>query len=84
MALNQECCDILSIRKSGYKVFMNCYKFDRTKYKKALKVVLSAKLAEGKLRIIDSERVDEPKTRSIAKILEKMDSRSRILIVHPY
>jgi len=50
----------------------------------ALKIVLSAKLAEGKLRIIDTERVDEPKTRAIAKALEKMDSRSRILIVHPY
>ncbi|KAL4437911.1 hypothetical protein ABPG74_001082 [Tetrahymena malaccensis] len=50
----------------------------------ALKVVLSAKLAEGKLRIIETESVDEPKTRAIAKMLEKMDKRSRILIVHPY
>lgn len=45
---------------------------------------MSAKLAEGKLRIIETEQVDEPKTRAIAKVLEKMDKRSRILIVHPY
>lgn len=51
---------------------------------KALKVVLSAKLAEGKLRIIDTERVDVPKTKVIGKIIEQHDKRSRILVVHPY
>ncbi|EGR31997.1 hypothetical protein IMG5_098230 [Ichthyophthirius multifiliis] len=50
----------------------------------ALKVMLSAKLAEGKLRIIESEAVNEPKTRSIAKQLNKIDPYSRILIIHGY
>lgn len=50
----------------------------------ALKVVLSAKLAEGKLRIIDTEKLDAPKTKEIATVINKMDKRSRILIVHPY
>lgn len=52
--------------------------------KLALKVVLSAKLAEGKLRIIDTEKLDAPKTKEIATVINKMDKRSRILIVHPY
>lgn len=76
-------------RKKGGKVHgpkprVMRYPLNKKVRLQALKVVLSAKLAEGKLRIIDSEHVDEPKTRAIAKTLEKMDARSRILIVHPY
>lgn len=36
----------------------------------ALKTMLSAKLAEGKIRIIDSEQVELPKTKVVAKIME--------------
>jgi ribosomal protein L4 len=36
----------------------------------ALKTLLSARLAEGKLRIVDSEKISEGKTRIVAKILQ--------------
>lgn len=47
--------------------------------------MLSAKLAEGKLRIIDSEAIELPKTKIVNDILKRTnDFASRILVVHSY
>lgn len=50
----------------------------------ALQVMLSAKLAEGKLRIVDTEAIDVPKTNYLAKIFDETDASSRILFIHSY
>lgn len=36
----------------------------------ALKVLLSGQLAEGKLRIVDSEYIEQPKTKFVQKSLD--------------
>lgn len=36
----------------------------------ALKTLLSARLAEGKFRVVDNEKISEGKTRIVAKILQ--------------
>jgi len=48
----------------------------------ALKVMLSAKFSEGKVKIIDSERLEEFKTRLLNKIIEQHDKTSTILFIH--
>jgi large subunit ribosomal protein L4 len=50
----------------------------------ALKTLLSAKLAEGKIRIIDSEKIEEPKTRIVGKIMKQFDEKNNILIITSY
>jgi large subunit ribosomal protein L4 len=52
----------------------------------ALKALLSARLAEGKIRIIDSETCEEAKTKIVRKCLEKMTlgCRERFLLVTGY
>jgi len=50
----------------------------------ALKVMLSAKLAEGKIRIIDDEKVEAPKTRLVAGVLKQFDPKYRFLVVTGY
>lgn len=47
----------------------------------AYKTLFSAKLAEGKLRVIDSEEVEEPKTRLVAEPFKGKDSRITYMIV---
>lgn len=46
--------------------------------------MLSAKLAEGKLRIIDKEDISESKTKILNQIINKTDETSTILIIHSY
>ena len=51
----------------------------------ALKTMLSAKLAEGKIRIVDSEKIEEPKTKQVAKILKTtFDENYKFLFVTSY
>lgn len=50
----------------------------------ALKTLLSAKLAEGKIRIVDSEKIDEAKTRIVGKIMKQFDEKNNILIITSY
>lgn len=50
----------------------------------ALKIMLSAKLAEGKIRIIDNEAVEAPKTKLVVNALKQFDPKSRILLVTGY
>jgi len=45
--------------------------------------MLSAKLAEGKLRIVDTEKMEDHKTKNINNILNQ-DLKSKILIIHGY
>lgn len=46
--------------------------------------MLSAKLAEGKLRIIDSEKLKVPKTNPLGRALDSYDDVSKILVIHSY
>ena len=50
----------------------------------ALKIMLSAKLAEGKIRIVDNEKVEAPKTRIVANIMKQFDPKYKILLVTGY
>ena len=50
----------------------------------ALKIMLSAKLAEGQVRIVDTEKVDAPKTKLVAEALKQFDKKYRVLIVTAY
>lgn len=45
----------------------------------ALKSLLTAKLVEGKIRIIDSEQTSEPKTKILAKTLRNYNKDERAL-----
>ena len=45
-----------------------------------MKTLLSAKLSEGKLRIIDSEKIQDGKTKIVAKILEQFDDELILFI----
>jgi len=49
-----------------------------------LKTMLSAKLAEGKLRIVDTEKVDQPKTKLVAQIMKQFDEKLNVLLVTGY
>jgi ribosomal protein L4 len=47
--------------------------------------MLSAKLAEGQIRIVDSEVVEKPKTKILNKMLEEsFGDRMRVLLVSGY
>lgn len=48
--------------------------------KLALKMALSAKQAEGKLRVLDAARLEEPKTKILAAALDKL-GLSRVLFI---
>lgn len=50
----------------------------------ALKIMLSAKLSEGKIRIVDSEEVEEPKTKLVANSLKQFDEKTRLLFITGY
>jgi len=50
----------------------------------ALKIMLSAKLAEGKIRIVDNENIEAPKTRIVANLMKQFDPKSKILLVTSY
>ena len=60
------------------------YEIPRKIRLQALKVMLSAKLAEGHIRIVDTEKVDAPKTKLVAEALKQFDSKYRILLVTSY
>jgi len=49
-----------------------------------LKTMLSAKLAEGKLRIVDTEKVDQPKTKLVAQIMKQFDEKLNVLLLTGY
>ncbi len=51
--------------------------------KLALKMALSAKCAEGKLKILDAARIDSPKTKSLAQILNRLKWTSALFIDGP-
>ncbi|KRX10531.1 Ribosomal protein L4 domain [Pseudocohnilembus persalinus] len=50
----------------------------------AILTMLSAKLAEGKLRIVDTEQIDMPKTKIVQQYIDNHDTQSRILFIHSY
>ena len=49
-----------------------------------MKALLSANLAEGKIRIVDNEALDEAKTKILNKIIVKYGENIRIIIVSSY
>ena len=46
--------------------------------------MLSAKLAEGKIRIVDTEKLESPKTKNVAQILRQYQEKTKILLVTSY
>lgn len=50
----------------------------------ALKVLLSAKLAEGKIRIVDTEKIEAPKTKLVAQMVDQYDEKCRTLVITGY
>ena len=47
----------------------------------ALRCLLSAKLGEGELRIIEQMKLEQPKTKEVAQILNKLGADSSVLII---
>ena len=62
MAQSFGSCDSPLTRRFVYKVFFGLNFL-------GIKIMLSAKLAEGKLRIIDNEKMEDHKTKNINTIL---------------
>ena len=50
----------------------------------ALKAMLSAKLYEGKIRIVESEALSEPKTKHVAKLLEQFTDNKPVFLITGY
>jgi len=57
------------------------FAFPKKKYRAALRQALSAKLAAGGILIVSDLRLEEPKTRLLAKALTQLDLNSKTLIV---
>lgn len=46
--------------------------------------MLSARLSEGKLRIVDTEALEEYKTKNLRQIIDNFDLNARLLIITGY
>jgi ribosomal protein L4 len=46
------------------------FKIPNKKKNLALRTLFTAKLSEGKLRVVDSEKIEEGKTKIVAKMIE--------------
>lgn len=57
------------------------YAFPRKKYRAALRGVLTAKMQEGAVLVVDRLELVEAKTKPMAQILKKLDAVNRTLIV---
>lgn len=57
------------------------FAFPKKKYRAALRQALSAKLAAGEILIVSDLRLEEPKTRLLAKVLTQLGLNSKTLIV---
>jgi large subunit ribosomal protein L4 len=57
------------------------YAFPRKKYRAALRGVLTAKMREGAVLIVEQLELAEAKTKQMAQILKKLDAGRRTLIV---
>jgi large subunit ribosomal protein L4 len=60
------------------------FKFPRKKLRGALRSALSAKLSENAVTVVDSMRIDSPKTKDFTKILAGMGCTGKVLIVDSY
>lgn len=57
------------------------YAFPRKKYRAALRGVLTAKVKDGSVLVVDRLEVGEAKTKQIAQILKKLEAMDRTVIV---
>ncbi|MBI3812378.1 MAG: 50S ribosomal protein L4 [Nitrospirae bacterium] len=57
------------------------YAFPRKKYRAALRGVLTAKVQDGSVLVVDRLEVGEAKTKQIAQILKKLEAMDRTVIV---
>jgi large subunit ribosomal protein L4 len=57
------------------------YAFPRKKYRAALRGVLTAKMQEGAVLVVDRLELADAKTKPMAQILKKLDAVNRTLIV---
>lgn len=57
------------------------YKLNRKVRRLALKSVLSEKVAEGNLIVVDGLTFDTPKTKEFAKVLDNLNVDSKVLVV---
>jgi large subunit ribosomal protein L4 len=57
------------------------YQFPRKKLMGALRSALAAKLADGKLVVVDSFNIEAPKTKDFRKALDKLNAKGTTLLV---
>src|SRR5213076_1871345 len=57
------------------------YQFPKKKLMGALRSALAAKLADGKLTVVDTLEVKEPKTKLYRQALDKLDAKKTALLV---
>jgi len=57
------------------------YAFPRKKYRAALRGVLTAKVKDGSVLVVDRLALEEAKTKQMAQILKKLEATDRTLIV---
>jgi large subunit ribosomal protein L4 len=57
------------------------YQFPRKKVLGALRSALAAKLADGKLVVVDSFNIEAPKTKEFRKVLDKLNAKGTTLLV---
>ncbi len=61
------------------------YSYDLPQQKKrvALREALKGKIADGELLIVDSLKIERPKTKEMVSILERLDLKGSVLIISP-
>ena len=74
------------IWRGGGRAFPATYrsyaqKVNRKMYRAAVRSILSELVRQGRLKVCDDLRLDQPKTKTLAELLLKLDARGRVLIV---
>ncbi|MEJ2109152.1 MAG: 50S ribosomal protein L4 [Acidobacteriota bacterium] len=60
------------------------YRFPRKKLRGAMRSAISAKLNDNALTVVDSIKLDSPKTGEFQKLLERMGCTGKILVIDSY
>jgi large subunit ribosomal protein L4 len=60
------------------------YRFPRKKLRGAMRSAISAKLNDNALTVVDSIKLDTPKTREFEKLLESMGCTGKVLVIDSY
>ena len=77
-------CGGMAVRCTDRKPRSYDYAFPRKKLLGALRSALAAKLADGKLVVVDSFELKEAKTKTFRKTLNKLNAKGTTLLVEKY